>query len=151
MKSDIEILIGLLESTKKDIITVVNARTIALGDQIKAVDDRVLRQNSRIGKLESSRETDRQDLDEDLENGLQDIDKRLGILETTSLTRGITCYKTLEDLKPARELVTAINWVARNKRVTLGIVVFMLFMVQSLVYAGFKYLGVNYLIESVIK
>lgn len=149
--SDIKILIGLLESTKKDIITVVNAQTTALADQIKTVDDRVIRQNSRIGKLEDSREVAREELEEDLENGLRGIQGRLGSLENTSFERGVTCYKTLEQLKPARELVSAINWIARNKRVSFGLIILTLLIVQTLVYAGFKYLGINYVIETIIK
>lgn len=129
MASDIEILISLLESTKKDIITVVNAQTKAISDDVNGVRETVLKQNSRIGKLED----------------------RIYPLEETSLTRGLTCAKTLEELKPSREVVKAVGWVARNKKVSFATIILTLFLVQSAVYFVFKYAGVLEFIQTIYK
>lgn len=129
MASDIEILIGLLQETKKDIITVVNAQTSAVSDEVKRVNDTVIKQNSRIGKLED----------------------RAGELERITRERGLTCYKTLEELKPSRDLVRSLDWIFRNKKISIGVIISTLFIVQSFVYFIFKYGGVIKLIENFYK
>lgn len=124
-----EIFIEIMESSKKDIITVVNARTSALEFQISSVEANVKNQNITIGELE----------------------KKVGVLDDIAITRGLTCLPQLEELKPLSKTVKYLNYLTSHKILASAILVGILFIIQSIVFILFGSIELQEIVKLIYK
>lgn len=118
-----------MESSKRDIITVVNARTSALETQISSLEDTVKNQNISIGDLQG----------------------KVGELENVAITRGLTCLPQLDELKPLAKTVKYLNFMTRHKILGVAILVGILFLIQSVVFLLFGKIEIQELIKLIYK
>lgn len=127
--SDIGVLTRLIESTKKDIITVVNARTDAIETQITYLNEQRREQKDLIDNL----------------------DWRVDVLEKTASERELTCLPKVKAMEVNEKTIGMINWIAKNKIIMIGLSFLALFLLQSLVYYIFSKIELIDIIKLIYK
>lgn len=127
--SEIDAFARLLDTTQKNIITVINAKTDALAFHQSQIELKIDSQAQTVSDLEGK------------------VEEHDDILKE----RALTCYPAIQRLTAHEKAIKLINFVGEHKVFSVSVMVLTLFVVQSLVYLVFQNIELAKILERMYK
>ena len=127
--SEIDAFASLLNTTQKNIITVINAKTDALAFHQSQIELKIDSQAQTVTDLEGK------------------VEEHDDILRE----RALTCLPAIQKLTAHERAIKLINFIGDNKFLSVSIMVLTLFVVQSLVYLVFQNIELANILERIYK
>lgn len=127
--SEIDAFASLLNTTQKNIITVINAKTDALSFHQSQIELKIDSQAQTVAEVEGK------------------VEEHDDILRE----RALTCLPAIQKLTAHERAIKLINFVGDHKFLSVSIMVLTLFVVQSLVYLVFQNIELAKILERIYK